>query len=196
MIVFDLDGTLIDCRARQVALARHVAGAGLDEDRFWAAKRGGATTARALADQGFERAEALAAEWVRLVERDEWLALDALLPGAREALRRTAHAMVLTARSDGDALARQVRRLAIADFAHVVIVDPAVAADHKSEVLREVHAAAFIGDTESDARAAESAGVPFLAVDTGQRDAAFLSARGWPPVPGGVLAAVQALATT
>ncbi|HEX8101730.1 MAG TPA: hypothetical protein VF533_03890, partial [Solirubrobacteraceae bacterium] len=75
-VVFDLDGTLLDCRARQVALARHVAGARLDDDRFWAAKRAGATTADALAAQGFGDARALAARWVELVERDEWLALD------------------------------------------------------------------------------------------------------------------------
>ncbi|HEX8101896.1 MAG TPA: HAD family hydrolase, partial [Solirubrobacteraceae bacterium] len=122
---------------------------------------------------------------------------DAPLPGARAALAASPGAVVLTARADAEGVRRQVARLRLLDPASVIVVSPGGAAERKAEILATRRPALFVGDTESDGRAAQLAGVPFLAVDTGQRDAAFLAARGWPPVPGGVRAAVaQALATT
>ena len=194
VLALDLDGTLLDCRRRQVELARHVAPA-LDGRRFWAAKRMGATTRSALAEQGIEGAAAAAA-WGAAIEDPEWLALDAVLPGAVEAIERARAAafepLVLTARRDAAAVREQVARSGL-PVAGVHVVDPRRAAPEKAALLRELAAAGLVGDTESDAAAAREAGVAFAAVGSGQRAPRFLEARGIRPVYDGVLAAVAAL---
>jgi len=194
-LLLDLDGTLIDARRRQVELARHLAPS-LDGDRFWAAKRAGATTRRALADQGVADAEALAAAWVAAVEETRWLALDAVLPGAAEAIAAVRAAglapLVLTARRDAAAVRAQVAALSL-DVPPPLVVDPREAATAKAAVLRASAAAGFVGDSESDHAAAAAAQVPFAAVAGGQRDAAFLAARGIAPVCEGVYEAVAVL---
>ena len=191
MIALDLDGTLLDCRTRQCAVLQAVLPSRVDPAAWWARKRGGATTAAALVALGVDRrrAEAAAAAWTARVEDDEWLALDAPLPGARAALARAG--FVLTARRRPGAVARQLQALGLA--AEVVVVDPRRAAEAKAEVLRDRGARGLVGDTESDARAAALAGVGFAAVGTGQRDPAFLLAHGAGRVHEGVLDAVAAL---
>jgi phosphoglycolate phosphatase-like HAD superfamily hydrolase len=193
VLALDLDGTLLDCRRRQVELARHVAPA-LDGRRFWAAKRMGATTRAALAAQGIED-ETAAAAWSAAIEDPEWLRLDAVLPGAVAAVERARAAarepLVLTARRDAAAVREQVSRSGLP--ARVLVVDPRRAAPEKAAALRELAAVGLVGDTESDAAAAREAGVAFAAVGSGQRDPRFLEERGIRPVYDGVLAAVTAL---
>lgn len=198
-VALDLDGTLLDCRPRQVRLAAQLAGPGFDGDAFWAAKRHGATTAAALESLGVEpgRAAAIAREWAAVIEDDGWLAVDPLLPGACPALAALAAAgrpaMILTARRRADAVRAQVVGLGLR--VPVEVVDPRDAVARKAAVLRERGAAAFVGDTESDARAAADAGVPFLAVGTGQRHPQWLRERGIAPVHADLQEAVRALLT-
>ncbi|HWV86108.1 MAG TPA: HAD family hydrolase, partial [Capillimicrobium sp.] len=130
-IALDLDGTLLDCRPRQVALAAALHGPGLDEAAFWAAKREGATTRAALEALGVdgERAARLARRWAAEVEDDRWLALDAPLPGvaaALTALREAGRdAVVLTARRRADAVRRQVAATGLGALVGAVeVVDP------------------------------------------------------------------------
>ncbi|MEA2419552.1 MAG: hypothetical protein QOE60_1758 [Thermoleophilaceae bacterium] len=186
----DLDGTLLDCRARQVALAAHLAGS-LDEAAFWAAKRAGATTAAALAAQD---APDVSAAWVEQIEDERWLALDAPLPGVDSSLAELRGAgfdpFVLTARRHPERVAAQVERLGLAPPA---VVSPAAAAREKADVLRQLDAAGLIGDTESDLEAARAAAVPCELVSTGQRDAAFLRAQGATGIHDSLAHAVAAL---
>jgi len=195
VLALDLDGTLLSCEDRQVAIALDVMD-GVDGARFWADKQAGATTAAALSAQGCNDANA-AARWVAQIEREDWLALDRPLPGAAEAVsearRRGLRVVILTARRDPEAVRRQVAEHHLADPSDVLVVDPADASSQKGRILRELGAIGFVGDTESDARAADLAGVPFACVAGGQRSASFLLDQGLRPVAGGVLAAVQAL---
>lgn len=196
-VALDLDGTLLDCRPRQVRLAARLVGAGFDADRFWAAKRHGATTRVALEAVGVPgaRAQRIAREWAAAVEDDAWLAVDPLLPGARRALAALAAAarpvLVLTARRRARAARDQVAHLV--PGLPVEVVDPARAAAAKAAALRRCRARAFVGDTESDAAAAAAAAVAFLAVGGGQRDPTWLSEHGIAPVYAGVDDAVRAL---
>jgi phosphoglycolate phosphatase-like HAD superfamily hydrolase len=197
VLAFDLDGTLLACRERQVAVAHHVAGP-IDEDLFWTAKRAGACTAAALTAVGVADGPAVAAEWVAQIEDERWLALDQPTPSAAAALRLAAAAgrspFVLTARRDRDGVLRQLERTGLAELvAGVEVVDPSRAAERKAAVLRELAATGLVGDTESDARAAKLAGVPFAGVGTGQRSRSFLRASGIEPVHAGALDAVGAL---
>lgn len=201
---FDLDGTLIDCAPRQVRLAEALLaehGADpIDPERFWACKRAGASTRDALERLGVEPGMAATVHraWVERVEQPRWLAHDRLLPGAREVLERVREAglipMILTARRDGESVAGQVRDLGLSALvAEVAVVDPARVATEKAAWLRSRRPAAYVGDSESDAEAARVAGVPFGAVACGQRDAAYLRARGAEPVAEDTAAAVEHL---
>ena len=181
-VAIDVDGTLLECRARQVSVARAVAGTTFDVDAFWAAKRAGLATAPALVAAGVqqETARASARAWRAAIEDDEWLALDTPLPAAVDALDMLRAARVaivlLTARTRPGAVNRQLRVLGILERVDaLLVVDPTFAVSEKAAELRRVRACALIGDTESDAAAAAEAGVPFLAVGSGQRSPTFSS---------------------
>jgi phosphoglycolate phosphatase-like HAD superfamily hydrolase len=196
----DVDGTLLDCRARQVAVARRVAGAAFDDDLFWTAKRNGAATAPALMAAGLSEhaAREAAAAWRAAIEDDEWLALDGLLPGALRALdalgAERMPVVLLTARRRPEAVRLQLERLGLLERVDaLLVVDPARPVPAKAAHLRRMRARGFVGDTESDAAAAARAGVPFVAVGSGQRSTAFLAAHGVDRVTDGVGEAVAAL---
>lgn len=196
-LAFDLDGTLVSCRERQVAVAETVA-APLDPDAFWAAKQDGRTTAEALTAQGIEQPEQAARAWVDRIEEEHFLALDRLAAGALEALLAAQEAglapVILTARRDAAAVGRQVEWLGLVPPATgPVVVDPRRAGEEKAVALAELDAVGLVGDTESDLAAARTAGVPFAAVDGGQRSAAFLNERGAEQVHPDVLSACRAL---
>lgn len=190
VVAFDLDGTLLDARARQVEALR-AACLALDEpqpvyDDFWNLKRGGETTAGALHQVGYgrERAGRLSDWWVLHVEDEAMQLHDTLLPGAVEALDACRHgkfsARILTARSQPQFVRQQLARhklLPLTD--QVAVVSPANASAEKAAILLQWEAVVLIGDTESDAQAAQLATVPFMAVTCGQRSSAFLQARGF-----------------
>jgi phosphoglycolate phosphatase-like HAD superfamily hydrolase len=181
-VAIDLDGTVLDCRERQVALAAALVPS-LDCDRFWADKREGATTCAAFERQGVPAAAEVAARWAAAVEDDEWLARDAPLPGAVEALRllraRPARLVVITARRRFDAVSRQLTQLGLRSAVDAFeVVDPRAPKAGKTPLLRSHAATVMIGDTESDAAAAAAAGIRFLAVSSGQRSARYLAACG------------------
>lgn len=202
VLALDLDGTLIDCRTRQVELTAAVlaelGAPPVDLERFWAAKQDGDNTHRALLSVGVPAAVARAAvvRWTACIEDARWLARDIVLATAPDALAAVRSAgltpVVVTARRDASAVRDQVAALSL-DVDDVVVVDPADAADGKAGRLRAIGAVGYVGDTEADARAAARARVPFVAVRGGQRSEAFLRAAGVANVEPDVLAAVVAL---
>lgn len=188
VVVFDLDGTLLDARARQVhALVQ--AGIALeqptpDPDRFWQLKRNGSTTGQALEQLGMPaaRAHRLATWWQEHVEDSEMLRFDQLLPLATASIEACRveglSPCILTARSGAGSVLVQLDECGLARLVDDVrVVSPADAATAKAVHLKQWGAVAMIGDTESDARAAVLATVPFLAVSCGQRSEDFLRAR-------------------
>ncbi len=59
------------------------------------------------------------------------------------------------------------------------VVDPGAAVVAKAAVLERLAPAGFIGDSDSDGEAAARAGIPFVAVATGQRSRSYLAQRGY-----------------
>jgi phosphoglycolate phosphatase-like HAD superfamily hydrolase len=179
----DLDGTLIDARKRQIAVAQSfiskLSDVPLKAEDFWNLKRDGLNTQAALENLGYsnEMAREISYRWIREIEQSRWLRIDEWLPLAREGLQMLkehgVEIRVITARTKSKNLLRQVSTLGLNNWINRLdIVDPLRAAESKSQILNG--AIAFIGDSESDALAARLAGVPFVAVTTGQRSRAFL----------------------
>lgn len=183
-LALDLDGTLISCKPKQSAVLRAAlvaCGEAVDVDAVWDQKRDGASTKRALQICGLtlDAASAVSTYWQTRIEDCYWLGLDSVLGGVIETLgawrARGDKLMLVTARSRPEWIGVQLRHLGLAAFfTRVEFVDPASAAEAKAAVLRASGVSTFIGDTESDARAAQAAGVRFIGVASGQRSAEFL----------------------
>ena len=202
-LAFDLDGTLIDARHRQVEVTAWMigqhGGGTLDRTRFWRFKRGGMNTAAALARLGYgtDLVETVARGWPDQMETDLWLDQDRALPGVTRVLGRLradgARIAVITARRRAEGAKRSLAAAHLSDFVDdVSAVAPAEAAAAKARRLRELGAEWFVGDTDSDGTAARAAGVPFVAVSTGQRSGGWLQALGYQPA-GSLHAAVARL---
>jgi len=183
-LAVDLDGTLVSCAPRHSALMRHVCrGDGLAADfipHYWAAKREGASNLVALRELGHPAPSARAAAWGRDIEHWPWLGFDRLLPGVAEALAARRHrVVVLTARREPVFARQQLDRLGLARWVDdVIVVPPTAAAEAKARHLQALKPVAFIGDAETDAAAAQAAGIPFMALDCGMRSAAFWQRQG------------------
>jgi phosphoglycolate phosphatase-like HAD superfamily hydrolase len=172
----------------------------VNADAFWERKRHGATTAGALEAVGLtsDLARDLAAAWQRVIEDDDLLQLDPLLPGARSALalvrERGLRSVILTARQRSPAVRRQIDALGLASLCDAVhVVRPSAATTEKAAVLRSLNSLAFIGDTESDAVAAAAAQVPFVAVASGMRSPTFLGDQHVRPIYADVASAVRSV---
>jgi phosphoglycolate phosphatase-like HAD superfamily hydrolase len=162
---------------------------GFVEKEFWQQKRRGRTTVEAFLGLGFSREAAAkaGADWRLRIELAEWLALDRVLPSVVSALSvvrsRGFSPVVITARRDPYALRAQLGQLRLESLIDdILIVSPGAPESEKEDCLRRLNAFAFIGDTQKDARAAARAGVPFAAVETGQREPSFLESLGIRPV--------------
>jgi phosphoglycolate phosphatase-like HAD superfamily hydrolase len=189
-LALDLDGTLLDAQPRQVeAMVASIELAGgtgaVNRDEFWDLKREGLATHEALVRLGVDAAlaERAARHWAESIEDPRWLNLDRLLPGVPEVLAAHAEAgdrpLILTARQHEDRVRAQVASLGLLRWcAAVAVVSPLGAAEEKAAELVARGCRGLVGDTESDARAAEQAGVAFAAVTTGQRSKEFLRGHG------------------
>jgi phosphoglycolate phosphatase-like HAD superfamily hydrolase len=187
-LTLDCDGVILDCRPRQVAVAAHLATAlGLedfDPALFWQAKRQGANTKQALLELGSKASVAnkLHRDWMAEIEAARWLKLDRVLPGVTDALallRQHYDLALLSARHDEAGLLKTLSALGLSGyFADITVVEPAQVAQQKAESLRAAGSWALIGDSESDAQAAELAQIEFWGLSCGQRSKDFLLDRG------------------
>jgi phosphoglycolate phosphatase-like HAD superfamily hydrolase len=188
---FDWDGTLVDCRERQVAVLSEVlgrfSGAAVDLDAWWGRKREGMSTQQSLIAGGLTPpvAWAVTESWIEDVENERWLKLDVLFPQAVSALNLVLTQrfvpVVITARKNSDGVRSQIRNSSIGKLVEDIwVVNPAAAAQAKGELLLRNHVRVFVGDTESDFLAAQMAGTLFGAVSSGQRSANYLC---WAGVP-------------
>jgi phosphoglycolate phosphatase len=190
LLALDLDGPILDPEPRQTAVLRWLlteesATGAIDPGEVWGLKRQGLSTQAALLELGMAAADAerLASRWTEAVEDPQWLTLDAALPGVIEVLAGLAEQgtrpVIITARRHADRAAGQAETLGLLRWcSELRVVSPDDADSGKTGELRAMRASAFIGDTESDAEAANLAGVGFAAVTTGQRSREFLEDRG------------------
>ena len=151
---------------------------------FWRAKRSGKTTLEALHLQGLETKRATQAStiWIEEIEGKRWLVLDELFPDVFEALKQLGERnslILLSARRDADALFWQLKQLGLSSIlSEIITVPPTQAIQRKAEALVSLQPAVFVGDTESDLKAAQQAEIPFIAVSCGQRSKNYLRKHG------------------
>ncbi|MBP3126194.1 HAD hydrolase-like protein [Thalassospira sp. ER-Se-21-Dark] len=185
---FDLDGTLITARQRQMTLLQAVArriDVPISENVIWQKKREGISTQAALLEIGVNEAKAMeiARAWLQDIETPYWLSLDTLFDDTLtvlESFRKIGKSLILlTARQNKSLLLQQLTRLGIQEYFEAVeYVSPFFAVDEKARVLSQRTFSGFVGDSETDFDAAKRTGTPFYAVSTGQRSPTFLSGLG------------------
>lgn len=188
--VFDLDGTLISCKARQVSVLRAIINAQLgrdtkfEYDQWWELKRNGFSTSRALVSMGFneELSERLAKLWVENIENFEWSYLDMPFDDSIEILsliKELGHrSYILTARRNRLTLDQQVWRFSFDRYIDkLFMVDPSNAASSKAVILKEIGPRFYVGDTESDLQSSKISETPFIGLNRGQRSQLFLKER-------------------
>jgi phosphoglycolate phosphatase-like HAD superfamily hydrolase len=183
VIVFDLDGTLVDVAARDYAVYRDV----LVEDgwtplpcsEYWPLRRERTPLPDVLACTVPDATAYLAGFVVRRAARYEsprYLDLDTVLPEVATTLAGLAEryaCVLITARRDAGSTRSQLDALDLARYFQAVHV----ADGNKAVPLRTLHRVALVvGDTEHDICLARDHGYPSFAVSTGMRSRQFLAA--------------------
>ncbi|MDW8002932.1 MAG: HAD hydrolase-like protein [Deltaproteobacteria bacterium] len=185
VIAFDLDGTLIDCKARQITVLRVILKAlhidNVNYEEIWNLKREGFTTKDALILGGVdpETATQIQRNWEQVIEDWKWLSLDTVfydtLPVLKMLKERNVCIGVVTARQSQRLASLQMQQLGLMPFISMFeVVDPLFASTAKAEVLKSWKVEVFIGDTEIDFQAATLAKVFFVGLSRGQRSRDYL----------------------
>jgi phosphoglycolate phosphatase-like HAD superfamily hydrolase len=184
----DFDGTLVTCREKQMACLLHLL------NRFeckanlgivWNLKRAGATTQEALEKNGIEysMAEKISRIWQINIEEPFWSIFDRPILGVQNALQKLtdmySKPLLVTARNRAEWVKPKLQALGMIEmFDHICVVPTKEASRWKAEFLFEQHVDIYIGDSESDLKAAQDAEIEFIAVSTGQRSEEFLASCG------------------
>lgn len=186
-IAFDLDGTLLDSRNRHQLVMKdvlknhHLDLAVSDLVDF---KSYGKNNMDWLLSNDVSESDAkeINKEWISLIENENYLKNDVLYPGAMDLLEELSEEndlFLITARSNKTNAFKQIKNLGIAQYFTDVDVVPSntETSTLKTERLRERKVNCFVGDTESDYKAALIAGCEFKAVSYGFRNEKFWNER-------------------
>ena len=188
IMFFDLDGPLLDVSERYQFLHRDLLEAmgvaPLSPNLYWQRKRQRYPETAILKELGVSELEpSYSRRRLELIETDGYLAHDRLWPWTSAVLTTLIphYALVLvTVRSQREALERQLTRLNLRHFFKVVLSEPATDAvdAQKSRLIRHylsqqdlpIRGSWIIGDTEADIGAGQLLGLTTVAVRCGIRD--------------------------
>lgn len=178
-IAFDFDGTLLDSRKRHEivmcdVLKKH--GINLDATDLVSFKTEGHNNIAWLLSNEIAEdvAKEINSEWISLIENEDYLKNDVLYPdvlGTLQKLSKENDLYLVTARNNKEGALKQINELGINQyFSHIFVVEsnsetPAL----KAKYLSEIGADVFVGDTESDYKAALIAKCEFKAMVWGFR---------------------------
>jgi phosphoglycolate phosphatase len=187
-VVFDLDGTLIDCRARHYACYWDILAEmdirPLAAEEYWLRRMAGEGTFDVVSKLSDEESRSFRITWMSRIERRDYLAPDRPFAGAAPALAelsRHHHLVLLTLRRDAEALAWQLERTGLGVYFHDVISPWSDVPARKSELLGDWYPMGetwVIGDTEADIDLAADLGARCIALTSGVRSQDFLHSRG------------------
>jgi phosphoglycolate phosphatase len=177
-IFFDLDGTLIHAHTRLYKLFQKLAPEStLSFEEYWAIKRSQKGHAAILSEMhGWApgRIAAFETEWLSLIERPEWLALDRPLEGAEAVLRslQDHNCYVVTARQHEDPAVSQIRSFGWKDLFKGIFVTGRERGKYEliHGTLETGNTDWYLGDTGIDIRTGKQLGVKTVALLSGFRD--------------------------
>ncbi len=188
-IVFDFDGTLVDCSERHhrayCASVDDLGGRPLSKDRYWIMKRSDVALADVLRASLLcdEHRAAFLERFVDYVERKSLVALDTLFPGVATVLSHLApHRLYLaTMRKRAQELVDQLVELGIdGAFSGTVTAGDLPVEETLKEALVDtfdLHGPSLIvGDTESDIAAGKRRSMATIAATYGIRERSILLA--------------------
>ena len=191
-IAFDLDGTLLDSRKRHEivmtdVLKKHKIA--LDTSTLVAFKSDGKNNIDWLVANGLtlDKAREINAEWISLIEKDEYLKNDVLYSDVLEVLQKLSKEndlYLVTARNNKAGCLNQIKSCGVEQyFTEIEIVDSCKeTSELKAGVLQKYQIDYFIGDTESDYKATEIADCDFKAVSYGFRNRDYWDKKNIMPV--------------
>ena len=188
MLIFDLDGTLLDVRQRHFAVYSHVlrelGRPALPEAEYWRRRRAGEGTFAVVGDLPADDLSRFRNAWFERIECRHYLALDRPYAGVRDALTDLGgnHRLILvTLRRDPDALVWQLAQTSLAPFFVEVISPSGGVPSRKSGLLPDWYPMGqtwVIGDSEADIELASDLGARYICITEGVRSADFFRARG------------------
>lgn len=184
-LFFDIDGTILDPRSRYYRVHRHCLGntpAALTEEQYWDLKRARVFEKNILATHyPHVDVHACLKERKRVIESDEFLRFDQLIPGALETLQllSSKHTIILASlRSHGEPLKKQMEQFGVSTLYKDIrtVASKNDPASEKATLLHDATAGQdwMIGDTEADILAGQSLGLTTCAVLSGIREETFL----------------------
>lgn len=190
-VILDLDGTILDGKARHYACYMNIVeGHGytpVDIERYWEMKRARIDLRQLLAASDAQYIHGIYKQaWLDLIEQPAFLGLDRLQPGAVDKLRSWhelgVHLILATCRQHPTRLYEQLYELKLNTlFDTVVVCHQSNGGNNKGQevkdVLKEFSPSDYlwIGDTEADIKAAHHLGCPVWAVSCGLRTESYLS---------------------
>lgn len=187
-LIFDLDGTLLDCRARHYTVYSEVLTEmgyePLTEADYWRRRRDGQGTFDVTSHLPEDVAKAFRITWFNRIERRDMLAMDRPFGGVAPALMelgRLNNLVLLTLRRDPEALAWQLEKKKLGMYFHEVISPWGNVPERKSELLSNWYPMGdtwVVGDSEADIALASDLGARVICVTTGVRSQDYLHSRG------------------
>ena len=179
IIAFDLDGTLIDSRARHIVLLRNILtrfNIEIDTSDLIAYKRMGKNNIDYLCDNGISicQAKQIQKIWIEEIELRKYLQYDALYPNSIRILNKFKQfdKILVTARNNRIGVIDELRLFKLDSFfKKIFIVNPGKQSIiEKAEILKSNNVYLYIGDTLADYQSASLAKVKFLHVNHGFHD--------------------------
>lgn len=187
-IAFDLDGTLLDSRARHQIVMDDVLkefGIGLNTDDLVLFKAEGGNNIDWLIGKGINEDTALSVQkrWIELIESPQYLAKDKLYDGVKDlmsSLSKKNDLFLITARNNERNAREQIGRLGISQyFTKIIIVkSDKETSDAKAKYLVDNNIDLIVGDSETDFHAACIAKCECRMLNCGFRSEGFWSKMG------------------
>ena len=181
VVAFDFDGTIIDVSRRDYAvyqeLVAWLGGNPLPYCIYWPLRRKRTNIFEILSESGITdkvETEAFLARRTAMIEDEEYLRLDSLIPGVIETIKYNSPKILpylVTTRCNKNHLFSQLNVLSIADLFKEIIASDKDKSVYYSQID---NLSLIVGDTENDIKAAKLIGKPSVAVLSGIRDAEIL----------------------
>lgn len=181
LYAFDLDGTLVNCKAKQLfvwSLALpDIFSSKTNLELFWSEKLIGKNTKDILLGFGIDKKKiSVAQNYFKLhIENQEFQFLDKPTMLLDMICKKLKHINIISARQFHELAEIQVNNTIPANISYsLTTVSHGAVIEEKASVIRQLGIDIYVGDTELDYQACQMAGVHFQFMPGGQRTKKFV----------------------